>query len=178
MRDQHRAPAFQPFEPHHLVAAIGKEASDLRVGYRHVGGHDADAFDIAVLPKRLAGSVRAHRDLDPSALLDALAQPFAPFEPVPEGFGRHAHDQMVGFARHHPVDRRHQLAANGLDQRGEIAVVADRVVRDVDTAEMVRHAARTHRVKFRLHRGVGAGRDDAELYAPTERVGHFAAPVR
>jgi len=60
----------------------------------------------------------------------------------------------------------HQLAANGLDQRGEIAVVPKRVVRDVDTPEMVRHAARTHRVKLRLHRGVCAGRDDAELHAP------------
>jgi len=104
--------------------------------------------------------------------LDALAQSFASFEAVPEGLRRHPHDQMVGLAGHDPVDRRRQFAANGLDQLAEIFISAQRIVRDVDPAEMVGDAARAHCIELWLHRGIGAGRDDPELAAPAERVDH------
>jgi len=79
---------------------------------------------------------------------------------------------MVGLAGHDPVDRGHQLAANGFDQPGEIFISTQRIVRDVDAGEMIGDAARAHRVELRLYGGVGAGRYDSELAAPAERVDH------
>jgi hypothetical protein len=94
------------------------------------------------------------------------------FEPVPEGFRRHAHDQIVRLAGHHLVDRVHHLAADVAHQLVEVVVVAHRIVGDKDAAEMVGDAARPHGVELRLHRGVGRRRDDGEFSAESEGVGH------
>ena len=53
----------------------------------------------------------------------------------------------------------------------EIVVVADRIVWDVDAAEMIGDPARPHGVEFRLHGGVGRGRDDGEF--PCENPREF-----
>ena len=58
------------------------------------------------------------------------------------------------------------------DQHVEIVVVADRIVRDVDAAEMIGDAARPHGVELRLHGGVGRRRDDAEFPAESKGVCH------
>src|SRR5215472_4709924 len=85
---------------------------------------------------------------------------------------------MVGLAGHDPVDRRHQLAANRLDQPGEILIAAQRIVRDMDAPEMIGDAARAHRVEFRLYRGVGAGCDDPNFIRQPSASTIAAAPVQ
>jgi hypothetical protein len=156
VRDLHRARALQALEPHDLEAAIGEEAAHLRVADRHVGRDHADALDAVALERRLRG-VRAHRDLDAGARLHALAQLLATGEAVPERLRRHAHDQIVGLARHHAVDRLQHLGTDVVHELVEVVVVLDRIVGDVDAAEVVGDAARTHGLELGLHRGVGRG---------------------
>src|SRR6516165_3621638 len=168
MRNQHGTHAFESFQAHDLETAIGKEAADLRVADRHIGCDHADALRPMALQRR-ARRVRAHRDLDAGPRLDPLAQLLAALEPVPERLRRHAHDQIVGLARHHVVDCLQHLLADVLHQLIEIVIVADRIVGDVDAAEVIGDAAWPHGFELRLHGGVGRGRDHAEFLAEARR---------
>src|SRR5215831_13169036 len=78
----------------------------------------------------------------------------------------------TGLAHHHVVDCLQHLLADVLHQLIEIVIVADRIVGDVDAAEVIGDAARPHGFELRLHGGVGRGRDHAEFLAEAERVGH------
>ena len=171
MRDQYGACTFKALEPHDLEPAIGEEAPHLRVAGRHIGRNHADPLRPMAL-KRRARRVRAHRDLDAGVRLDPLVQSFAALEPVPERLRRHSHDQIVGLAGHDLIDRHKHLLADVVHELIEIGVVTDRIIGDVDAAEVIGDAARTHRFEFRLHGGVGRGRDHAEFLAEAERVGH------
>ena len=171
MRDRDRAGAAESLQAHDLEAAIGEEAAHLRVADRHVGRDHPEPARAVAFERRLAG-VGAHRDLDAGARLDPLAQLDAAVAPVPEGLRRHAHDQVVGLAGHHAVDRLHHGAADIVHHPVEFVVVAHRIVGDMDAAEMVGDAARPHGVELGLHRGVGRRRDHAEFLAEAQGVGH------
>jgi hypothetical protein len=171
VRDQHRASAFEPLEAHDLETAIAEEAADLLVADRHIGRNHADALCAIALQCRLR-RIRAHRDLDAGARLDALAQPDAALEPVPERLRGHAHDQVVGLARHHVIDGPQHLLADVVHELVELVVVADRVVGDVDAAEVIGDAAGPHGVELGLYRGIGRGRDDSEFLAEAQGVAH------
>ncbi len=171
MRDQNGARAFEALELHDLETTICEETPHLRVAGRHIGRDHADPLRPIAL-KRRARRVRAHRDPDAGARLDPLMQSFAALEPVPERLRGHSHDQIVGLAGHDFVDRRKHLFANVVHELIEIGVVADRIIGDVDAAEVIGDAARAHRFELRLNRGIGRGRDHAEFLAEAERVGH------
>jgi hypothetical protein len=161
------------FSPFRRTIAIAEEAAHLLVADRHIGRDHAEAAGAIALERLLRG-VRAHGDLDAGARLHPLLESPASFEAIPEGLGRHAHDQVIGLAGHDLVDGAHHLAADIVHQRIEIVVVADGIVGDVDAAEMVGYAARAHGLEFRLHGSVGRGRNDGELLAKTEGVSHGA----
>src|SRR5215831_697701 len=115
-------------------------------------------------------ALRHMRDQHGARALEPL-QAYA-LEPVPEGLRRHAHDQIVGLARHHVVDRLQHLLADIVHQLIEVVIVADRIVGDMDAAKMIGNAARPHGFELRLYGGVGRRRYDAEFLAEAERVGH------
>ena len=171
MRNQHGARALEPLQAYDLETAIDEEAAHLHVADRHIRCDHAEALRPVTLQRR-ARRVRAHRDFDARPRLDPLVQFLAALEPVPEGLRRHAHDQIVGLARHHVIDRLQHLLADIVHQLIEVVIVADRIVGDMDAAEMIGNAAWPHGFELRLYGGVGRRRDHAEFLAVAERVGH------
>src|SRR5439155_20943684 len=135
MRDQHRAGAFEALEAYDLEAAIGEEAAHLRVADRHIGRDHADPLCPIALQRR-SRRIRPHRDLDARARLDPLMQLLAALESGPERLRGHAHDQIVGLAGHDLIDRPKQLLTDVVHELSEIGVVADRIIWDMDTAEV------------------------------------------
>src|SRR5215467_4144761 len=171
MRNQHGARALESLQAYDLETAIGEEAAYLHVADRHIRGDHAKALRPVAL-QRCPRRVRAHRDFDARPRLDPLVQFLAALEPVPEGLRRHAHDQIIGLACHHVIDRLQHLLADIVHQLIEVVIVADRIVGDMDAAEMIGNATWPHGFELRLYGGVGRRRYDAEFLAEAERVGH------
>jgi hypothetical protein len=109
--------------------------------------------------------VGAHADASLRYLVEFALQLLRCLQAVPEGLGGHAEDHVIGLAGEHRLERREQCRADAVHHREEALVVGDCAVGNDEARMVMGDAPGPHRVELRLHRGVGRGREHAELAA-------------
>ena len=168
--------ALQAVDALYVVSAFGEVAMDLLVADTLIRSDTRNALDAETFESRVAGistrcDAKVATDL-PDPCLERGISLFA----APEGLGRHAHEDVVRFARHHVANGGWNGVADQVEKVQERLVAAEVGCLDEEPAAVKCDTCGPNAVQIVFDNGVRRRDDHTDLGSVSNDVRHVMLP--